>query len=75
MSFAEHALRPHGNVNNLKLFFILVLVIYYIKIYMFIIIHLMFYNLYLNTRAQVLQILRQDYIVYTSYILVVHIVV
>lgn len=35
----------------------------------------MFYNLYLNTRAQVLQILRQDYIVYTSYILVVHIVV
>lgn len=75
MSFAEHALRPHGNVNYLKLFFILVLVIYYIKIYVFIIIHLMFYNLYLNTRARVLQILRQDYIVYTSYILVVHIVV
>lgn len=34
----------------------------------------MFYNLYLNIRAQVRQILRQDYIVYTCNILVVHIV-
>lgn len=34
----------------------------------------MFNNLYLNTRAQVIQTFRLYYIVYTCHILVVHIV-